>query len=249
MTVPYLTPTGLPITVKAGFFTRQGGVSQGVFASLNMSAHKGDTLENVRENRRRICESMEVDPTTLVTLNQVHGDAIITVEKPLETPTKGDALVTQTPGLLLGIQTADCVPILLADTASPWIAAIHAGWKGAHLGIIEKTVAYLEAQGAHSRTLVAAIGPCIWQENYEVTAEFYEHFDPTFFKPSTQPQRWYFDLPGYVTSCLKKAGVLTIIPSPANTFADETRFFSNRRHFIRQEEGFGGFLSAIVRMP
>lgn len=249
MTLSYLTPAGFPATVKARFYTRQGGVSQGFFASLNVSAHKGDPFENICENRRRICNDVGISPPQLITLNQTHSDIIITVKEPLTETTEGDALATQTAGLLLGIQTADCVPILLADTASPWISAIHAGWKGARSGIIQKTVAQLENQGVKTRNIIAAIGPCIWQESYEVTEEFYERFPPSFFKVSTQPQRWYFDLPGYVTACLKEAGVNTIIPSPANTFTDETRFFSNRRHFVRQEENFGGFLSTIIRLP
>lgn len=249
MSVPYFKPSDFPNRVKAGFFTRQGGVSSGAFSSLNTTFDKGDATANVKENRLRICQTMGTSLPNLVTLKQTHSADVILVDVPFTEIREGDALVTRASGLLLGIQTADCVPVLLADTASPWIGAIHAGWKGAHDGIIEQTLAYLKQQGVQPSTLIAALGPCIWQESYEVDQEFYERFPAAFFNPGKDDHHWQFDLPGYVMSRLGKAGVSQILPSVGNTFGSEDLFFSYRRHTLRQESGFGNLLSTIMRCP
>lgn len=252
MNLPFFSPSPFPKGVKAGFFTRQGGVSSGMFSSLNVTFDKGDPPDNVRENRHRICQTMETLPKNLITLKQTHSTKVFFIDEASSPDSKtesreGDAIITNVPGLLLGIQTADCVPILLTDTASQWIGAIHAGWKGAYEGIIDEVLKSLKQQGVNPATLVAALGPCIWQDSYEVSQEFYERFPPSFFKTGKTDQHWYFDLPGYVTWRLQKAGVSQILPSVGDTFKGEDLFFSYRRHTLRQESGFGNLLSTIMR--
>jgi len=234
--------------IKHGFFTRQGGKSSGPYATLNTGFEKGDGDDAVFEKRRRICDVFGLSPKDLALVRQEHTDSVYTVTEPFprnNTPI-GDALITSAPALLLGVQTADCVPILLADKTRPLIAAVHSGWQGAIGGLIENTLASLEKQGGKRENIVAALGPCIWQDSYEVGLEFFDTFDcPQFFKAGKRPGYYQFDLPGYVTSRLKKAGVLDIDPSPANTFSDEKRFFSYRRKTLNKEGAFGNQISVI----
>lgn len=252
---PHLT--ALPF-VNHGFTTRQGGVSKGYFSSLNAAMEKEDSHENVVENRRRIALAFQAEPKNLLTLSQVHSNTVIVVDAPWKhdkRPT-GDALITCVPGLLMSVVTADCVPILLADPSSQMVAAIHAGWKGATSGIIHNTIGEMVRLGAKRQTIHAAIGPCIWQESYEVDASFYASFpltDPNlkkrYFKESSDPERkgfWYFDLPGFVEGCLAAEEITSISASPANTYLDEERFFSYRRKTHRNEPVFGCGLSGIM---
>lgn len=235
--------------VRHGFFTRLGGMSQGCFAELNTSLKDGDDPDCVYENRRRICQTFNLSLDDLGVVNQRHTNIVHVITKPFsrkDIPV-GDALITSTPRVLIGVKTADCVPILLADQTQPLVAAVHAGWKGAVGGIVENTVLRMNEMGAKSRNIVAALGPCIWQESFEVDQTFMEDLKGSeqFFTSGKQPNRYLFDLPGYVISRLEKTGVTTISPSLADTFADEKHFFSFRRKTVRNEDDFGNQMSVI----
>lgn len=237
-------------TISHAFATRQGGVSQGDFDSLNTVFGKGDPDENVVENCRRICESIGTSSQSLIRVNQTHSTIALTIDQPFDSSSvpEADALITNTPGLTLGISTADCVPILLADPQNHVIAAVHSGWRGALGGIIENTLSSMKQLGAKPDTIVAALGPCIWQESFEVGQEVYDQLpgQEYFFIPSNKPNHWLFDLPGYVVNRLKEGGVKTISDSPANTYTDPKRFFSFRRKTHLGEANFGCSLSVIT---
>lgn len=246
--VPYLQATALSDIkgVKHGFFTRQGGVSQGDFATLNAGRENGDPLECVQENRRRISQSLGFDEKKLITARQRHTANVVVVDRPFEEePPEADALITTTPGLFIGVLTADCVPVLLSTTKGGMVAAIHAGWRGSVGGILENTIVKMKALGA--KEIQAALGPCIWQDTYEVSQEFYDNLKnaPSFFKPGNRPDHWQFDLPGYVMHRLQQAGIHRVSPSLANTYTDPARFFSCRRKTILGEAKFGNALSGI----
>jgi hypothetical protein len=246
--VPYLKASLLSDIsgVSHGFFTRQGGVSQGDFATLNAGRDKEDNLDHVQENRRRIAKSLGFDVNKLISVRQMHSSKVLVVDRPFEEELQeADALITITPGLLIGVITADCVPVLLSTTSGDMVAAIHAGWRGAMGGILEATLETMNKLGAGQ--VIAALGPCIWQESYEVSQEFYDNLasTPSFFKSGKRPNHWQFDLPGYVMYRLQQAGVQRIAPSPANTYTDPARFFSCRRKTILGEAQFGNSLSGI----
>lgn len=242
-TLPFLSSPLLETIpfLKHGFFTRQGGVSPAPFASLNVGFGKGDAEENVAANRRLVAAHLGISPPHLLFLKQTHSTIIHTVNLDATSipSLEGDAFITQSPGLGLAVNTADCVPCFLVDPQIPLIAAVHAGWKGAHGHIIAKTLERMEELGASVGRIQAAIGPCIHQENYEIDTTFYElfchHHDgaSSFFRPITpssanQP-KWLFDLPGFVERQLKERGVGAISSSPANTYQEESQFFSCRR--------------------
>lgn len=232
--------------ISHGFFTRQGGVSKGDFATLNAGLSNGDQHDHVMENRRRISRSLGFHEKNLLIVRQIHSPTVLIVNHPFEeTPPEADALITTTPGLLIGVLTADCVPVLLSTSTGDIVAAVHAGWRGAVHGILENTIQQMRALGAHH--IKAALGPCIWQDSYEVSQEFYENLKdtPCFFKTGHRPLHWQFDLPGYVMARLQKAGIQDIDSSPANTYAHPDRFFSYRRKTIMQESQFGNSLSSI----
>jgi hypothetical protein len=240
--------------IRHAFLTREGGVSEGIYASLNCGLGSNDIRERVVENRARAMAMIDQPADALVTVHQAHTNQVALVEKPWpkgEEP-KADAMVTTRPGLVLGILTADCAPVLLADSRGGIIGAAHAGWKGALTGIIENTLAAMVELGARPGRIVAAVGPCIAQRSYEVGPEFPAPFlaqDPrneTFFSSSRREGRYMFDLPGYVALRLKSAGIGTILPSPADTCQEEARFFSYRRATLRGEPDYGRELSAIV---
>lgn len=236
------------------FTTRKGGVSTGLFDSLNAALEKEDNPDHVLENRRRIAHHLGAQADNLVTVRQIHSNKVIVVDRPIfnEERQTGDALVTATPGLLIGIITADCVPILLADPVSNVIAAVHAGWKGATSGIIKNTVETMVSLGATRHNILAAIGPCIWQESYQVNQEFYDQVTglssnyTQFFVASHEPDHWQFDLPGFVHHQLLAERLNAITLSPADTYTNEDRFFSYRRRTHRLEPVFGCSLSAIM---
>lgn len=231
------------------FTTRQGGVSSGAFASLNAALEKGDTPQDVHENRRRIAQHLDGSIDQLVTARQTHSNKVIIADTSWDHKNhpEGDALVTRAKNLIIGVITADCVPVLLADPQSGIVAAVHAGWKGATSQIIQNTVQTMKSMGAEPSRILAAIGPCIWQDSYEVNHDFYNNLpdDRSFFKPSHKASHWMFDLPGYVEQQLKLSGVYQISPSPADTYHDEKRFFSNRRRTHKNETQFGCSLSCI----
>lgn len=248
---PYLTSSRLSgiKSIRHGFFTREGGASQGDFATLNVSQDTGDSIENVQENRRRIARSLGFDPKNLIMVSQIHSPKVVVVDRPFEGELpEADAVITTTPDLLLGVSTADCVPVLLSTSNGGVVAAVHAGWRGAMGGVLENTLDEMKTlAGSEAKDIKAALGPCIWQDTYEVSQEFYDNFRdvPSFFKPGNRPYHWQFDLPGYVTHCLQQAGVQHISPSPANTYTDPVRFFSCRRKTILKEARFGNGLSGI----
>ena len=239
--------------ISHGFFTREGGVSTGLYASLNCGVGSGDERGLVMENRARVTEALGVAADRLATPYQVHGtDAVIveTAWEPGQGP-RADAVVTNRPGVAVGVGTADCGPILLADTTARVVGAAHAGWRGALAGVAEAAVEAMVVLGARRERIVAVLGPSISQANYEVGPELVGQFtdaDPAnarFFVPSERPRHALFDLPGYTIARLKAAGV-TAANMGLCTYADETRFYSYRRTTHRGEADYGRLISAIV---
>lgn len=236
--------------VRHAFFGRQGGVSRGVYASLNAGTGSNDDLEAVKENRRRIAASFGVDPAHLMGVHQVHSPNAVFIEQPWtsERP-HADALVTTKPDLVLSVLTADCVPVLLADGQAGVIAAAHAGWKGALGGVLEATVALMREHGG--RNIAAAIGPCIHQATYEVGPEFEARFvesnpsNARYFAPGKRDRR-HFDLPGFCASRLGTLGVSHVDVLPLDTCALAARFHSNRRALHEKSGDYGRNCSAIA---
>ncbi len=240
--------------IRHGFGTRLGGVSDGVFASLNCGWKSGDDVSNVGENRRRIAAALGVVPENLLTCYQVHSPIALSVTSAWSPATRpeADAMVTDRPGLALGILTADCVPLLLADPVARVIGAAHAGWRGAQAGIVGNTVAAMRALGARPENILAALGPCIAQESYEVSPDFLAVFlvqdagYGRFFRPAPRADHQLFDLPGYVIAALQQAGVTKIAPALADTYTDAERFYSFRRNTHQGVTQMGSLLAAIT---
>lgn len=238
--------------VRHGFFTRQGGVSQGLYQGLNVGLGSGDERAAVLENRRRVAGWLGVAPQNLLTVHQVHSSDVVTVDGPLgaERP-QADALVTDRPGLALGALAADCGPVLFADAEARVIAAAHAGWKGALTGILENTIIAMEGLGAERGRITAVLGPSISQDNYEVGPEFIARFtaaDPVnerWFRPSDMAGHALFDLNGYTLARLTAAGV-TAAALGRCTYAEEDMLYSYRRATHRGESDYGRQISAIV---
>lgn len=238
--------------VRHGFFTRAGGVSQGIYRGLNVGLGSKDERTRVEENRRRVTTWLGVGPDRLVTPYQVHSPDVLTVERPFagDRP-HADAVVTATPGLALGVHTADCGPILFADPSGRVIGAAHAGWKGALTGVLENTIAAMIAIGAERTRIVAVLGPSITAANYEVGPEFVARFrdahdgETKWFTPSPRAGHALFDLNAYTVERLNKAGVTASFLGHC-TYADENLFFSYRRTTHRGESDYGRQVSAIV---
>jgi polyphenol oxidase len=247
LTAPLLDAPG----IRHAFFTRRGGVSQGLYASLNVGLGSNDDPDAVRENRR-LC-AVHFDAPAIVTVHQVHSATALAADGlwPGEAP-QADGLATSTPGVVLGALAADCAPVLFADPLARVIGACHAGWKGALNGVVEATVARLEALGAHRDRLRAVVGPCIGPKSYEVGAEYLDRFvgaDPAyarFFSPGAAPDKRMFDLPAFVLGRLAAAGVAAHAWIGHDTCAEADDFFSNRRAFKTGEPDYGRLLSAIV---
>lgn len=242
--------------IAHGFLTREGGVSEGIYASLQCGrGATDDPRENVAENRARAAKSLGVAREALLSCYQHHSADVVTVEKPWRPgkPPKADAMVTAVPGIALGILTADCAPVLFCDPKAKIVGAAHAGWKGALGGVLEATVEAMIALGAERQRIRAAVGPCISQANYQVDAAYRERFkahdsgNGRFFRPCTEdPEKYRFDLPGYCTARLTACGVKqTELPTHC-TYADEALFYSNRRAHHRGEPDYGRGLSAIL---
>lgn len=240
--------------IRHAFFTREGGVSEGLYASLNGGLGSGDRPDHVAENRRRMCDALSVQADRLVSLYQVHSADVITVEAPfpVDGRPKADAMVTRVPGLALGIATADCGPILFADPENRVVGAAHAGWKGALTGVIGATVAAMEVLGAKRRSIVAVLGPTISQASYEVGPDFVARFGTEapgmerFLGPGQRPDHRQFDLPGFILARLGEAEVGEATALNLCTYADADRFYSFRRTTHRNEPDYGRLISAIA---
>jgi YfiH family protein len=240
------------IGVAHGFLGRTGGVSSGMFEGLNVGLGSDDIKSDIDTNRRRAVEAVAKD-ATLVTLHQVHSaDAIrITHAFPDDDRPRADAMVTDRPGLALGILTADCAPILLADKSAGVIGAAHAGWKGAMTGVAKSVVEAMEGLGAKRSSIVAAIGPCIGRGSYEVDSDFRKRFEDIependqFFRDGA-PGHHYFDLEAYVAAWLAFAGVGTVKTLSIDTYTNEDLYFSYRRATHREEPDYGRQMSVIA---
>jgi len=241
--------------VRHAFFTRQGGVSTGVYDSLNVGVGSRDDPGAVQENRARAAAALGVELSHLLTCYQIHSDIAVTADAPFAQRPEADAVVATTRGLACGALAADCAPILLADGEARVVAAAHAGWKGALGGIVSATVEAMAAKGARRERIVAVVGPCIGQASYEVGEDFMDRFSleapgsERFFAPGRTPDKRQFDLPGFVLSRLAEAGIEHAEWIGRDTCAEESLFFSNRRGFLSGESDYGRLLSAIVLEP
>jgi YfiH family protein len=238
--------------VRHGFFTRAGGVSEGIYQGLNVGAGSEDSADRVAENRARVSAWMGVAPDRLVTLYQVHSADALLVREPFSAPRpKADAMVTDRPGIALGVLSADCGPVLYADAEAGVIGAAHAGWKGALTGVLEATVEAMERLGARRERIAAVLGPSICPQNYEVGPEFVARFvaadkaNDAYFSPSAKAGHALFDLNRYTVDRLRRAGVAAAMVDRC-TYADEARFFSYRRATHRGEPDYGRQISAIA---
>jgi YfiH family protein len=240
--------------IRHAFFTRTGGVSEGLYESLNGGIGSKDAPDKVRENRARMASILGVASTHFVTCYQIHSPDVIVAEKPWtrDNSPRADAIVTRVPGLAIGVTTADCGPILFADAQAGVIGATHAGWKGALVGVLEATIAAMVTLGAQRSRIGAALGPMIRQPNYEVGAEFIERFkaadaaNDRFFAPAARPGHAMFDLSGYIRSRLERAEIQNIEDLGFCTYADPARFFSYRRTTHRAEPDYGRHVNAIA---
>jgi polyphenol oxidase len=243
-----LTSPGLP--VRHGFFTRKGGASSGVFAGLNCGLGSTDQTEIVTINRARVADALGVPAGHLLTVHQCHSAQVVTVNAPFSIRPEADAMVTATPGLALGILTADCQPVLFADLVAGVIGAAHAGWRGVASGVLEATIDAMETLGAQRKRVVAVIGPTISQPNYEVGPEFHA----TFVAKSAANKRFFatgagdrllFDLPGFGLARLQAAGIGHAEWTGHCTYDDAQRFYSFRRSTHAHAADYGRLISAI----
>jgi polyphenol oxidase len=240
--------------IRHAFFTREGGVSGGVYESLNGGIGSRDDAAHVGENRARMAASLGVAPDRFLTVYQVHSPTVVVAETPWshETRPRADAIVTCLHDLAIGVTTADCGPVLFADAAAHVIGAAHAGWRGALTGVIEATLDAMERLGAKRRTIRAAIGPMIRQQSYEVGPDLIERFaaedhaSSRFFTPTAREGHAQFDLGGYIATRLERAGIGQIDDLGLCTYADPARFFSYRRMSHRAEPDYGRHVNAIV---
>ncbi len=242
--------------IAHGFFTRQGGVSTGVYDSLNIGLGSADDRAHVYENRGRVADALGMPRGRLVFPHQVHSPDVWLIDQTtdLSEVPKADAVVTALSGLAIAISIADCGPILFADRQAGVIGAAHSGWKGAFGGVVDATVSAMETLGAKRGCIVAALGPTISARAYEVGPEFVDRFrtdDPDnarFFTPSTKSGHAMFDLPGYILKRLGRAGVVQAENLDLCTYSDEARFFSYRRMTHRGEADYGRLVAAIARV-
>jgi len=240
--------------IRHAFFTRQGGVSGGPFASLNCGFGSRDNPADVERNRTIAAAQLDLASDRLVNCHQIHGTDIITVERPWPRTAnpRADGMVTAVPGIALGVLAADCAPVLFADPDAAVVGAAHGGWRGALAGVAEATVAAMTGLGARAERIRAGIGPCIGQASYEVGPEFAARFaaedpaSPGFFAPAARPGHFLFDLPGYIAARLGRLGLAAVERTPHDTAAEEELFFSYRRACLRGETDYGRGLAAIV---
>ncbi len=241
--------------IRHGFFTRDGGVSDGIYAGLNCGLGSNDGSEKVRENRARVALHLGAPLPVVLTPYQIHSADALIVDTPFPVdrpPPRGDALVTATPGLAIGILTADCGPVLFADPVARVVAAAHAGWRGAAGGIIGATLQAMESLGARRERIHAALGPTISQANYEVGQDFKaallaQHDGAeVYFNIPQDGAKPHFDLPGFVQADLRSQGLASVVDIGLCTYADESNFFSFRRTTHRSEPDYGRQISAIL---
>ncbi len=250
MTLEILTSDSLG-AFRHGFFTRRGGASSGIFEGLNCGFGSTDQTEAVALNRARVAEAMGVLPDALVSVHQYHSDKVLTLKEPPEgARPKADAMVTSTPGIALGILTADCAPVLFGDPAAGVVGTAHAGWKGALGGVLEATLEAMEELGADRHNTAAVIGPCISQHAYEVGPEFMDEFltvdsEYSRFFAGGRDDRVHFDLPAFVLFRLREAGIKQAEWTRHCTYSDPIRFYSYRRSVHQKEADYGRLISVI----
>lgn len=254
MTPHFLTSPELQSeNIIHGFFTREGGVSDGIYASLNCGPGSQDAKASVEENRARVASSFGVEAGALKTLYQIHSPNVhVITEDGALAGIEADAWVTNKPNIMIGILTADCAPVLFMDESQQVIGAAHAGWKGAFYGVLEATIEAMLQLGATKETIKAVVGPTIAAASYEVGEDFYTRFleqseqNKIFFASSNQKDHYFFNLPEYVTSRLHSHGVSAVTSLNRDTYAEENLFFSYRRSCHRNEKDYGRQLSAIM---
>jgi polyphenol oxidase len=240
--------------IRHAFFTRAGGVSGGVYASLNAGVGSNDDPGHVAENRARMAAALGVAPERFLTCYQIHSPDVVVATAPWNggARPRADAVVTTVPQLAIGVSTADCGPVLLADAQAGVIGAAHAGWRGALGGVTDATIAAMEKLGAARQNIVAALGPMIRQNNYETGADLRDRFvaadsaNSRFFRAAGREEHFMFDLASYVTARLAAAGIGAIEDLGACTYADAEKFFSYRRMTHRGEADYGRHVNAIV---
>lgn len=240
--------------IDHAYFTRQGGASEGIYASRNIGLGSQDNRAAVLENRARCAADLGVTVDRLATPYQIHSSDVITVKDiwPAGESPKADALVTNRPGVMLGIATADCGSVLFADDKARVIGAAHAGWRGATGGVLENTISAMEKLGAKRENITAVLGPTIAQASYEVGPEFIDNLkalasdNTQYLKPSTRTDHALFNLPHYITDRLKAHDIRAAVDLALDTYVDNERFYSYRRTTHRGEKDYGRLLSAIV---
>ena len=243
--------------IRHAFFTREGGVSTGLYASLNGGIGSADSAADVAENRARMAAALGVEPRCLITAYQIHSPQVIVADAPwpAEARPRADGIVTRVPALAIGISTADCGPVLFAEPQARVIGAAHAGWRGALTGVVEATIAAMERLGATREKIRVALGPMIRQANYEVGPDLIERFaaddseSGAFFAPAARAGHALFDLPGYIAARLRRAGLARVEDLNACTYADAALFFSYRRATHRGEADYGRHVNAIALVP
>ena len=240
--------------IRHAFFSRHGGVSEGVYESLNCGYGSGDDPAKVRANREAAMAQLDADVDDLVTVHQCHSAKVVSVEAPLglKDRPKADGMVTDRPGLALGVMTADCGPVLFADQTVGVIGAAHAGWRGALNGVLEATTAAMEGLGAKPENMVAALGPCIRQPSYEVSDDFKQIFldadeaNGVYFRPADRLGHAMFDLARFIVWRLEGLGIGTVEDTAIDTYPDQGGFFSYRRTIHRGEQDYGRGLSVVI---
>ncbi|MEQ8269079.1 MAG: peptidoglycan editing factor PgeF [Parvibaculum sp.] len=243
--------------VRHGFFTREGGVSKGIYAALNCGLGSNDDRGAVLKNRASVARALGVEPENLVTVHQIHSPDVVEVTSPWtwEDAPQADAMVTTASGIVLGVLAADCAPVLFADKKARVIGAAHAGWKGALTGVMDTTIEAMEKLGATRGNIAAAIGPCISRDAYEVGPEFRARFldadaeNVKWFGASEKPGHFMFDLPGYAEARLHAADIGAVALLGHCTYRERARFYSYRRATHRNEPDYGRQISAIVLRP
>lgn len=250
MTLEIITSDNLG-KIHHGFFTRRGGHSSGIFEGLNCGFGSSDQKDIVQQNRILVADAMNTKPSDLHTVFQVHSADVVVAPDQANVSQRADGMVSNTPGIALGILTADCAPILFCDAGAGVIGAAHSGWKGAIGGIAANTISEMEKLGANRENICATVGPCISQQNYEVGEEFFENFiaeDPSYtrFFANGADGKYQFDLPSFCLVSLRDAGVQSADWTGHCTYAEPDRFYSYRRTTHQSEPDYGRLISVIT---